>query len=202
MSTKMKSEVRNVMYRIIQKLEKEESEGRKDTALLAAFRNSAGKSFRDAEDVWPFLLENLPEDFLSTDGQSTREENAVFVTLQLYAICKQGSSKTVKTEDDFAYNMGRSLGYGRTAEQAKALDRRFNAMITAADFDEFTYHLRQLVRLEKAKSGLQINYPLLAEDLYWYQRGQKDRVCLKWATSYYGSGKLEQEKTGEEEINE
>lgn len=112
--------------------------------------------------------------------------------------------RTVSMQDDGNATswMGKSLGTGRSEDQKKALDRRFNAMITAADFDEFTYHLRQMVKLVKSKTEIFINYPELANDLYWYQCGKKDKICFDWATSYYGRNKINQNEAGEGDENE
>lgn len=171
-----------VMSRIIFKLE---NAARPDTALLASLRNSAGKNLEAATDVWPFLLENMPEEFLSENGIPRYEEKAIFVSLQLYALCKQGTAANVIVDENYKKSIGASIGNGRTNDQEEALDRRFNAMITASTFDELVYHLRQLVKLVKSKAMMKINFSLLADDLYWYQMGRKKQIMFKWATDYY-----------------
>lgn len=185
MSINKKADMYDTMNRIIWRLDKTEREGGKNAAILAALRNSTGKDLSEAEDVWPLLFENLPESFLSRSGVPTAEENAIFAALQLYAIAKQGTSQNVISDSTFRGSIGKSLSAGRNADSEAALDRRFNAMITADTFDEFIYHLRQMMKILKAKTICTVNFAKLAEDLYRYQRGQKKQVCFRWATEYY-----------------
>lgn len=189
-----------VTDRMIRILEKHDQEGRKDAALLAALRNSAGKTVDGAEDVWPFLFDNLPESFLGVNGRPTFEENAVFTALQIYAICRQGTVQNAQADETYRGSMGKSLASGRNADSA-ALDRRFNAMLTAEATDEFFYYLRQLVKLVKSRTSMKVNFAKLAEDLYWYQKGGKKQVCFRWATDYY-STRPEREPGSKEEEND
>jgi CRISPR system Cascade subunit CasB len=150
---------------------------------LATIRNSTGKDFEDADDVWPILFPLIPQEFLGK-GALTYEEKALFVTLQLYAIGQQGTNKMRGEDKEGNLSMGASLRYIRSGDST-GLDRRFNAMLTATTFDEFVYHLRQIFKLGKSKDGFFVNFPALAEDLYWYQQGRNKQVCLKWARDYY-----------------
>ena len=147
---------------------------------LAVIRNSIGKSYEDAAAVWPILFPLIPEDLLG-NGRLNNAEKALLAALQLYAIGQQGSNKVL---NDGSSSMGSSLRFIRD-DQSASLDRRFNTMITAVSFDEFTYHLRQLFKLGKSKDAFSVNYPALAEDLFWYQNGRSRRISLKWARDYY-----------------
>ena len=42
-----------------------------------------------------------------------------------------------------------------------------------------------MIRLLKAKTKEQINYPQLAADLYRFLRGQKEELRISWAQEYY-----------------
>ena len=147
---------------------------------LAVIRNSIGKSYEDAAAVWPILFPLIPEDLLG-NGRLNNAEKALLAALQLYAIGQQGSNKVL---NDGSSSMGSSLRFIRD-NQSASLDRRFNTMITAVSFDEFTYHLRQLFKLGKSKDAFSVNFPALAEDLFWYQNGRSRRISLKWARDYY-----------------
>ena len=147
---------------------------------LAAIRNSIGKNYGDATEVWPILFPLIPQEYLGT-GPLNYEEKALLVTLQVYAIGQQGSNKMM---NDRSNSIGSSLNRIRD-EKSASLDRRFNAMLTATTFDEFTYHLRQVIKLGKSKNVLSASFPALAEDLFWYQNGRSKQVCLKWARDYY-----------------
>ena len=145
--------------------------------------------------MWPALLAQMPKVMLSENGVPTPAENAVFVALQLYALCQQGSRRVsglpadekpaAADEKTRWVNIGESFGSLRNAANEKALDRRFNAMLTAQFFDELAYHLRQLIKLAKAAGVTAMDFPQLAEDLFWIQRGGARQVKLRWATGYY-----------------
>lgn len=202
MQTEMDQTVRSVTNRIIQRFEQQRRKGRPNTAALAALRNSAGRPISEAEDVWPILFENMPVSFLSRNGIPTFQENAIFSALQLYAMSRQGSSENVTADGSYKGNMGRSLAAGRHSGDSQAIDRRFNTMVSAEDYDGFTYHLRQLFKLVKAKCQTTVNFGGLADDLYHYQLGNKEKVCFKWAQGYYGGYADTESQKQEEKINE
>ena len=182
-----KPDVYHTMGCMISILETAKQKNHKNTALLAALRNSVGKPLPKAREVWPFLFEHLPERFLSRTAKPTCEENSIFTALQIYAICEQGTSHCTQCDEKYCGSMGKSLAAGRSSdvEKNKGLDRRFNAMITASTYEEFVYHLRQMVRIVRSKETMTINFSKLAEDLYWYQKNGQDEVCFHWATDYY-----------------
>lgn len=153
---------------------------------LAAIRNSTGKKFEDATAVWPILFPLLPAEYLG-NGPLTKEEKALLLTLQLYAIGQQG---TEKLQEDEAGTIGSSFQKIRGPE-SEALDRRFNTMLTATTFEEFAYHLRQIFKQGKSHTGFSVNFPKLSSDLFWYQNGRSKQICLKWARDYYRSMRQE-----------
>ncbi len=154
---------------------------------LAAIRNSIGKSYEAATGVWPILFPLIPQEYLG-NGSLSYEEQALFVTLQLYAIGQQGSNKM--PNDDENKSIGSSLQKIRQqrivdGESTASLDKRFNTMLTSLTFEEFAYHLRQVFKLGKAFNGFSVNFPALANDLFWYQKGKNKQISLKWAKDYY-----------------
>jgi CRISPR system Cascade subunit CasB len=83
----------------------------------------------------------------------------------------------------------------RDPNDSSAIDRRFNVLITSTTYEEFYYHLRQMVNLLRSnKRILPVNYARLAEDLYWFQRGYEENIRLRWAQNYYRRIKEEEEK--------
>ena len=134
--------VYQVTSQIIQKLEERQKQDSRVNATLAALRNTVGKTLMEADQVWPFLFENLPKSFLGTSRGETAEEFAIFTTLQIYAACKQGSADNVTRSDDAKKSIGASLKAGRNIEDSQALDRRFSAMLTSVtmeDIDDLAY---------------------------------------------------------------
>jgi CRISPR system Cascade subunit CasB len=190
---KNNKEIYGVTSRLIKILESESSK-----AILSELRNSAGKSFDQAETIWPFMFSNLPESFLGKGKHVTYEENAIYNTLQIYAICMQGTSKKLTADEKDAGNIGKSLSFIRQ-DTRNSMDQRFNAMITSDTYDELIYHLRQMMKILKAKAdkNIKIDFPKLSEDLYWYQMGKGKEICFDWAKSYYMDYNTEEENNNE-----
>lgn len=152
-------------------------------ATLARLRNSLGRSLDQTAEVWPDVFSELPENFLSRTGEPTKEELAIFTSLQLFALHQQGKGEPVATFDR-KENIGQALKSLRKEGDSKAIDRRFNAMITATTFEELAVHLRHLIKLLR-KNTTKVSYAQLADDLFWYQNGFSDSVKLRWGQSYY-----------------
>lgn len=178
--------VYKVANRMILKLERQEQNDERNAVALAAIRHSTGKDLSEALSVWPLLFESLPTSFLSKLDKPTYEENAIFYMLQIYAVCRQGAVRNVAADSSFNGSLGKSLSAGRNENNTKTMDRRFNAMISADSLNGFVYYLRQLVKQVSAKNSMVINFAKLANDLYWYQKGSKMKICFRWATDYYG----------------
>lgn len=162
-------------------------------ALLAHLRHSIGKELSQTVEVWQYVFSQMPESFLSNSGIATKEENAIFTSLQLYALHQQGNDEPVcffsddESKDSKLQfqNMGFSLNQLRIQDDSKAIDKRFNAMITSGTFTEMSIHLRHLIHIFKNKSKSKINYAKLANDLFWFQNGKKEQIRLQWGRDYY-----------------
>lgn len=178
--------VKSVFGRILKELYamQEYSAGK---AILSRLRNSIGRDYADMADIMPFVFDKLPESFLGNSRKMTDEEMCILSCLQLYAIHQQGEDLCVATTEDGYSNVGTSLKLLRVGDDATAVDRRFNAMITSTDFDELIVHLRHLIRLLKSKQkGARIDYTRLSDDLYWIRKNKnKENIILNWAREYY-----------------
>lgn len=186
-----KESVYQVTQKILNNLKAQEELASRKT-ILAALRHSIGKPLGEAPAVCRILLENMPETFLSKNGIETREEQAIYAALQLYAIQKQG--RRGQEDDDTVKNIGEALRKLREEIGQEAMDRRFASMLLATSFDDLLYRLRQLVKLAKAKKALPVDFAALAEDLYWYQIGAREKICLRWAEAYYRIEKKKEDK--------
>lgn len=163
-------------------------ENPKTKALLANIRNSINKNMSDNIETMAYIFSNVPEEFLGSSTNLSYEEEAIVTAIQLYAIHQQGAKSSVMKldyeEDERKQNIGEALSTLRSAD-SESIDRRFNAMITSSNFKELKHHLRQLIKILKAKSDVKVDYAKLADDLYWYLMGQKDKIKLQWSRSYY-----------------
>lgn len=185
--------VYNTTATIIYRLEQMEDTGQAK-AVLSTLRNTIGSSFKQSFGAWSMVFEHIPESYLSRTGEPTEEENAIFHTLQLYALHQQGKAYGVNFKE--RENMGGSLRVLRA--EGQSADRRFNALVTSTNYEEWIHHLRQMVKLLKSKTDARVNYPLLAEDLFWFQKGYAETKRFQWAQSYYF---IKTKQEGEENEN-
>lgn len=169
-----------VVQKIIFALNKQSETGN-ISGTLAVLRRSIGKNYEEASDVWPILIPFMPDEFIGT-GNPTYEEKAVYNAMQLYALGQQGSKKI--ENDKNSRNMGSSLRALRM-DNSVSLDRRFRSLITTSSYDEFVHQLQQLYKLGKSKGNLKVNFPKLADDLFWYQTGKGKLIRLSWAKEYF-----------------
>jgi len=193
--------VRGIVFKIISRLENS-LDTSSTRATLANLRNSLGRDIETSVEIWPLIYEHMPEKFLSKSGNLTAEERAIITTLQLYAVHQQGQAITVNENERENYaNIGNALKLLRTGDSSKAIDRRFNAMITASTYNELENHLRYLVKLvrSKGKGTIRINYSQLANDLFWYQLGKSQAIKLSWGRSYYSQVNSPKEETNHEQ---
>ena len=174
-------------------------------AMLAKIRNSIGLPYSRNAEILELIYENFPEEEAFAGADLTSEERAIITALQLYALYNQGGDVGLhdagNTEDASVRtcrNMGESLRVLRRldTEDSKAVDRRFNALITSGELEEFSYHLRHLIKLLKSRTSgtASIDFSQLAQDLYWFDRGNEEKIRLSWAREYYRTDFKEKEK--------
>lgn len=163
-------------------------------ALLANIRNSINKDITSNIDALAYIFSKLPENYLGNFGDLTNQEKAILIAIQMYAIHQQSSNSSVLKvygqESKYKDNIGDALSLLRS-DGSEPIDKRFNAMITSSNFKELKHHLRQLIKILKAKSDAKVDYAKLADDLYWYLMGERDKIKLQWSRSYYKFRKKE-----------
>ena len=172
-------------------------------ALLANMRNSADKDISNNVDTLAYVFSNLSYGEDDRYVELSYMEQAIFTAIQMYAIHQQSNVESVLkfgNEDEnesrekkkkYKANIGDALATLRS-DESESIDKRFNAMITATNFNKLSYHLRQMIKILKSKSDAKVDYAKLAEDLYWFMMGRKEEVRLSWARSYYKYRKNEE----------
>lgn len=181
--------------RILRKLDNtRENPGTK--AIFANIRNSINKDSSVNMDALAFVFQNIPDEFLGFNKNLNDYEKAILTAVQMYALHQQAKTDSVLKLDyetgERRQNLGDSLNSMRkNNDEDKAIDRRFNAMITSSNFEELSHHLRQMIKLLKAKSAAKVDYASLADDLYWFLKNQREGLKIKWSRSYYKFNKGE-----------
>lgn len=167
-------------------------------AIFANIRNSINKDSSVNMDVLAFVFQNIQEEFLGFNKNLNDYEKAILTSIQMYALHQQAKADSVLKlyykEGERRQNLGDSLNSMRkNNDEDKAIDRRFNAMITSSNFEELSHHLRQMIKLLKAKSDAKVDYASLADDLYWFLKNQGEGLKIKWSRSYYKNNKKERD---------
>lgn len=172
-------------------------------ALLANMRNSADKDISNNVDALAYVFSNLSYGEDDRGGELSYMEQAIFTAIQMYAIHQQSNvesvlkfgnddeNESIEKKNKYKANIGDALATLRS-DESESIDKRFNAMITATNFNKLSYHLRQMIKILKSKSEAKVDYAKLAEDLYWFMIGRKEEVRLSWARSYYKYRKNEE----------
>lgn len=165
-------------------------------AIFANIRNSINKDSSVNMDTLAFVFQNIPEEFLGYNKNLNDYEKAILTAVQMYALHQQAKVESVLKldykEGEIRQNLGDSLNSMRkNNDEDKAIDRRFNAMITSSNFEELSHHLRQMIKLLKAKSEAKVDYASLADDLYWFLKNQREGLKIRWSRSYYKKNKKE-----------
>lgn len=172
-------------------------------ALLANMRNSADKDISNNVDALAYVFSNLSYGEDDRYGELSYMEQAIFTAIQMYAIHQQSNvesvlkfgnddeNESIEKKNKYKANIGDALATLRS-DESESIDKRFNAMITATNFNKLSYHLRQMIKILKSKSDVKVDYAKLAEDLYWFMNGKKEGVRLSWARSYYKYRKNEE----------
>lgn len=187
----------SITYNILYKIEsiKDSPSGK---ALLANIRSSINRPISESVDSLAFVFENVPEEFLGIGENFTYQEKSIITAIQLYAMHQQAISESVilKSNGEKWRNIGYSLSYLRNEGDSKAVERRFNAMVTSSTFDELSHHLRQMIKIMKSKSKgqIKVDYAKLAEDLYFFLLGNQNGIKLNWSRAFYNNEGEKNEK--------
>lgn len=170
--------------------------GNLNKAVLAGARHAVSMTSPQAQAVWPVMMAELTKPMLSRDGKPTYAETATYAAIRLFAINQQGTETCVYApsfnngnEDAEGVSLFFALASLRQKDDARvALDRRVQALLATTNVDSVINSLVHLVSILKANQRTrQIDYALLADDLYHFQMSyeQANRVRLNWGRQYF-----------------
>lgn len=160
-------------------------EGSSLRSTLAQLRRGVGKMPGEIPELWGFFLDGIPEEMMGRRGPS-RAEWAIYAALTLFALHQQGRD----TEREWMSQKGNGFGQAvakliHSEEDRGRVTRRFHAVATASHMKELSHHMRGIVQMLRSES-ISIDYPSLAEDLYWYQIPKTTaQVRLHWGQDFY-----------------
>lgn len=159
-------------------------------AVMAELRKGIGHAPGEIPKLFGIILMDMPEKFMSEDGNATKEEWAIYIALTSFAAHQQGfnlKQKAMHTEEKIS--IGRALAklskvYNDINAEKRML-QKLQVFATSKDMKEAAYHLRSMIRLLNG-NAIPINYALLSGDLYEFQFSDgKNRVNLRWGQDFY-----------------
>ncbi|HKM32458.1 MAG TPA: type I-E CRISPR-associated protein Cse2/CasB [Oscillospiraceae bacterium] len=159
-------------------------------AMLANLRRGIGKVPGELPELWGEFLQDIPEEFLSRNGEPTKEEWAIYIALTMFALHQQGREMPM-------HQQGASLGRAvrkleKDKDDRERVLRRFGPIVTATDMQGLSYHLRNMIQLLRSE-GISLDYGMLANDLFWFQFAeQQNKVKLTWGEEYYKQNREEE----------
>ena len=178
-------------------------------AELAKLRRGIGHAPGDLPELWGSFLLEMPESFQGRSAPSAAEW-AVYLALTLYAMHQQGNDQPMNRPGNTLGRAVRQLAErntpaGQDWTEASVL-RRFNALATAEEITEISYHLRGMIQLLSAAKdgGIPLDYPQLAADLYELQCTDPRYpqipayVRLRWGQDLYRDAKPVSEENEKE----
>lgn len=155
-------------------------------ARLANLRRGVGKVPGELPELWGEFLNGIPECLLSRNGEVTRGEWAIYLSLTMYAFHQQGNSESVNKAGESLGKAASQLMKDNSDEERERVLRRFGPIITAKDMPELAHHLRCLIQLMSANKKIKLDYVNLAEDIYKFQSDDlRKKVQLKWGQDFY-----------------
>lgn len=187
----MDYQIKNMAVHVLKKLW---NNGNPNKAVLAGLRKSRDLASKNATVVWPVMLSVMDPQYLSSNGQPTKAERAIFATLHCYAIFQQGNNQCVyepSGKDQRGLNLFRALAQLRLAQRdSAAIDRRVQNILGTMNFNNVTNSLNHLISILKSKSStITVDFAELSQDLYYFQISNEAsrRICLKWGQQYFAT---------------
>ena len=161
-------------------------------AALARLRRGIGKEPGELPELFEYFLEGMTEELYGRGDEASYPERAIYTALTLFALHQQGKEQPMNMgwnvgSKDKGNSLGAAVGLlvNRDKDREPAFKRRFDAVITADVFTELAHHARGMIQLLKAED-ITLDYPCLADDLFWYQFDElRNRVRLRWGEDYY-----------------
>lgn len=163
-------------------------------ASLARLRRAVTAAPGADSAVWEETFEGLPGGLIGRNDTPSRHEVAAHAAITLFAVHQQSKRDPMHTTGiGFGQAVQRLAAAGRNGDSAVL--RRFQALSTATDFAETTYHARSLITQFRT-ANVQLDYGRFAEDLADLQLPSRaDGVRLRWGREYYRPDRAIQ-KTG------
>lgn len=151
-------------------------------AALAQLRRGVGKDVGELAELWEHTLKDVPGLKEDQPDEATVEEIAAYTAITLYAVHQQSRMQAVHVPDRSLGDAVRTLRFRAASEDA--VRRRFEALGTAETFPEVVHHARSLIT-QLRSHNIPMDYGLLADALWWLQRGGAARVRLAWGRDFY-----------------
>ena len=156
----------------------------KDVAALAALRNAAGRPIGASPQALQWTIAGLPDDVAVGGADPSSEELATHAAITLFAVHQQSNRA------GSAHRSNRSIGHAVArlhgkGDNREGVQRRFDALGTATDWEEIVRHARGLIQMLRG-ADIPLDYGVFAEDLAALADPRHaDGVRLRWGRDFY-----------------
>ncbi|MDQ2837591.1 MAG: type I-E CRISPR-associated protein Cse2/CasB [Actinomycetota bacterium] len=152
-------------------------------ATLAQLRRAVSKEPGSVPEVWEFTLSGVRIPPSYPDDKPAPTEYAAHIAMTLYAVHQQSRPVGMHQRGHRLGSAVRRLAKGMTDDIA--VTRRFQALGTAQDLTEVTYHARGLISQLRAAS-IPLDYGLFADQLFLLQDPRRaGSVRLSWGREFH-----------------
>lgn len=168
-------------------------------STLAHLRRGAGCTPGEMPQLWGFFLDGLPEEWMG-DREPSRAEWAIYTALTLFALHQQGKDPETEWMSQPDATLGKAVAkLIGSSDEERRVARRFHTLATSSSMEELSHHMRGMVQLLRSKN-IPLDYPALAEDLFWYQQPEHQaQVRLRWGQDFYRRALPEQAENMKED---
>jgi len=151
-------------------------------AMLAKLRRAAGKNPCETPEVWGVTMSDNVQG--EVNGIPTKQGLAIHIALTLYALHKQGLTRSVSWS---GVSFGSALAQlpSKGSIRFESVQQKFNKVALSKDILVMSNHARMLVRLLRG-AEIGFDYAQFAKDLYNFQWPEGySSVRLKWGSDFY-----------------
>ena len=155
---------------------------------LSELRRGIGKAPGELPELWGYIFEDFPEEYMGRGSAPSREEWAYYTAMTPFAMHQQGHSAEKEPMHEKGVSFGqavRKLAKPNDADSLERVRKRFNICASSADFHDLAYYLRGLIQQMRA-AGIAFDYGMLADDLFFYQFPDLiPGIRLRWGQDFY-----------------
>lgn len=153
-------------------------------ASMARLRRGIGSKPGALPEIWGEFLLDMPEELMG-NGEPSRAEWAIYVSLTLFALHQQSSDRKAEPMNRAGVSLGEAANQlVENEDDRERIARRFYPVAVSTNMSALSQHLRSLISLLRAKH-IPLDYVQLSSDLFYLQNPKTaDGIRLRWGQDF------------------